>query len=239
LEPSKFKDVKGSTVRDGETGRRLAALPSRQVLADTVYEQIRTLIMNHGIAPGDRVNIDEIARELAVSGTPVRESLARLESEGLVSRLPLRGYRVTELLTRREIDDLYALRLLLEPASTARAAAAMTDAHAAALLAELSTCPSAPAGDGYEGYKALTAHDARLHELILRIAGNQAVEQAFVRTHCHLHFFRLSYNQPVGEQTIDEHRKIVDALISGKPNPAKAAMTHHLETARDRLLARF
>lgn len=98
-------------MRDGETGRRLAALPGRQVLADTVYEQIRTLIMNHGIAPGERVNIDEIARELDVSGTPVRESLARLESEGLVSRLPLRGYRVTELLTRREIDDLYALRL--------------------------------------------------------------------------------------------------------------------------------
>ncbi|MEC3976049.1 GntR family transcriptional regulator [Amycolatopsis sp. H20-H5] len=42
-------------------------------------------------APGARVNIDEIARELVVSATPVREALARLESEGLVSRLPPRG----------------------------------------------------------------------------------------------------------------------------------------------------
>ncbi|MEK8169458.1 GntR family transcriptional regulator [Streptomyces sp. M19] len=38
--------------------------------------------MNDGIAPGERVNIDEVARQLAVSGTPVREALARLESEG-------------------------------------------------------------------------------------------------------------------------------------------------------------
>jgi DNA-binding GntR family transcriptional regulator len=218
---------------------RLSALGNRQVLADGVYERIRALIMNDGIAPGDRINIDEIARELDVSGTPVREALARLESEGLVSRLPLRGYRVTELLTRDEVEDMYGLRLLLEPPSAAKAAAVMTDAHAAELSRELATCPAAPAAPLYDDYKALTAHDARLHELILRIAGNEAVAQAFARTHCHLHLFRLWYNQPTGEQTIDEHRAIVDALVSGKPAVARKAMTHHLETARDRLLVRM
>ena len=234
--------MKDSTVRDGaaqDKDRRLAALPNRQVLADGVYEQIRILIMSHGIAPGARVNIDEIARELDVSGTPVREALARLESEELVSRLPLRGYRVTELLTLREVDDLYSLRLLLEPPSAAKAAAMMTDAHAAELEAELETCPSPPAGVDYEAYKALTAHDTRLHEMILNFAGNNAVEQAFARTHCHLHCFRLLYNEPFGEQTIIEHREIVAALISGKPGAAKKSMAVHLETARDRFLSRF
>lgn len=220
-------------------GRRLEALPGRQVLADGVYEQIRALIMNDGIAPGARMNIDEIARELGVSGTPVREALARLESEELVSRLPLRGYRVTELLNRKEVDDMYALRLLLEPPSAALAAAAMSDANVALLEAEMATCPAAPAEDAYRDYKALTAHDQRLHELILRMAGNAAVEQAFARTHCHLHFFRLNYNQPFGEQTITEHRVIVEALIAGNPVGARKAMTDHLEVARDRLLDRL
>ncbi|GLY44243.1 GntR family transcriptional regulator [Amycolatopsis sp. NBRC 101858] len=220
-------------------GRRLEALPGRQVLADGVYEQIRALIMNDGIEPGARVNIDEIARELGVSGTPVREALARLESEELVSRLPLRGYRVTELLNRKEVDDMYSLRLLLEPPSAARAAAAMSDANVAALEAELATCPAAPVDDAYSDYKALTAHDARLHELILHLAGNVAVEQAFARTHCHLHFFRLNYNQPFGEQTIAEHRVIVDALVAGNAAKARKAMTDHLEVARDRLLSRL
>ncbi|MEV6648909.1 GntR family transcriptional regulator [Amycolatopsis sp. NPDC051371] len=222
-----------------DAGRRLQALPSRQVLADGVYEQIRALIMNDGIEPGARVNIDEIARELGVSGTPVREALARLESEELVSRLPLRGYRVTELLNRKEVDDMYALRLLLEPPSAARAASAMSDANVAALEAELATCPAAPAEDAHSDYKALTAHDARLHELILHLAGNVAVEQAFARTHCHLHFFRLNYNQPFGEQTIAEHRVIVDALVAGNAVGARKAMTDHLEVARDRLLSRL
>jgi len=220
-------------------GRRLEALPGRQVLADGVYEQIRALIMNDGIEPGARVNIDEIARELGVSGTPVREALARLESEELVSRLPLRGYRVTELLNRKEVDDMYALRLLLEPPSAARAASAMSDANVALLEAELATCPAAPVDDAYSDYKALTAHDARLHELILHMAGNVAVEQAFARTHCHLHFFRLNYNQPFGEQTIAEHRVIVDALVAGNAARARKAMTDHLEVARDRLLSRL
>jgi DNA-binding GntR family transcriptional regulator len=208
----------------------------RQVLSDDVYVRIRTLIMNHDIEPGARANIDELARELDVSGTPVREALARLESEGLVIRLPLRGYRITELLTRKEVQDLYGLRLLLEPASAAAAARVMTPALATALEQELATCPSAPAEDTYE---ALTAHDARLHEQILRIAGNDAVRQAFLRTHCHLHIFRLSYTQPLGEQTIVEHRAIVAALIAGDPASAYATMTHHLETARNRLLTRF
>ncbi|MFG1642085.1 GntR family transcriptional regulator [Amycolatopsis sp. NPDC049252] len=221
------------------SGRRLEALPSRQVLADGVYEQIRALIMNDGIEPGARVNIDEIARELGVSGTPVREALARLESEELVSRLPLRGYRVTELLNRKEVDDMYALRLLLEPPSAALAAAAMSDESVAALEAELATCPAAPVHDAYSDYKALTAHDARLHELILHLAGNVAVEQAFARTHCHLHFFRLNYNQPFGEQTIAEHRTIVDALVAGSAAGARKAMTAHLEVARDRLVSRL
>ncbi len=218
---------------------RLAKLPSRQVLADGVYERVRALIMNHGIAPGDRVNIDEIARELDVSGTPVREALARLESEGLVSRLPMRGYRVTELLTAQELTDLYELRLLIEPVSAAKAATRMTNDSAQALRAELQTCPSAPVGDSYETYRALTSHDDRLHTLILRLAGNTAVEQAFSRTHCHLHTFRLTYDRPFGVQTIEEHRKIVVALIAADADAASAAMVHHLETARDRLLSRF
>ena len=212
---------------------------TRRVLADDVYEQIRALIMSDGIAPGARVNIDEVARALDVSPTPVREALARLESEELVSRLPLRGYRVTELLNRKQVDDLYALRLLLEPPSAALAAAAMTPETVLLIEEELATCPAAPADDAYHDYKNLTAHDQRLHELILRIAGNEAVLQAFAKTHCHLHLFRLNFQQPFGVQTITEHRATVEALVAGDAVGASDAMTAHLEVARARLLDRM
>ena len=90
-------------------------LPARQVLADDVYEAVKTLVMDHVIAPGARLSIDGLTRRLGVSQTPIREALARLESDGLVTKAPLRGYSATPLLTRSEVDDLFQFRLLVEP----------------------------------------------------------------------------------------------------------------------------
>ena len=70
----------------------------RQMLADDVYEAIKTMLMDHVIRPGARISIDGLAREFQVSSTPVREALARLESEGLALKEPLKGYRATPLL---------------------------------------------------------------------------------------------------------------------------------------------
>ena len=106
-------------------------LPQRQVLADDVYEAVKALVMDHVIAPGARVSIDGLARELGVSQTPIREALARLESDGLVTKEPLRGYSATPLLTRAEVDDLFQFRLLIEPWVAGRAAElASRDDHA-------------------------------------------------------------------------------------------------------------
>src|ERR1044071_4865114 len=115
----------------------------------------------------------------------------------------------------------------------------MTPEFAGQIEEELATCPAAPADDAYDDYKNLTAHDQRLHELILRIAGNEAVLQPCAKTHCHLHLFRLNFQQPFGVQTITEHRAIVDALVARDEAGASAAMTAHLEIARARLLDRM
>ena len=70
-------------------------LPQRQALADDVYEAINALLMDSIIAPDARITIDTLARQLGVSPTPVREALARLESDGLVVKQGLRGYFAT------------------------------------------------------------------------------------------------------------------------------------------------
>src|SRR4051812_10810655 len=86
--------------------------------------------MDHEMAPGDRLNIDALARQLAVSPTPVREALARLESDGLVRKRPLIGYTVAPVLTRQEFEELYDMRLILETAAARRAAGVGLDASA-------------------------------------------------------------------------------------------------------------
>ncbi|WP_112248457.1 GntR family transcriptional regulator [Kribbella monticola] len=202
----------------------------RQMLADDVYEAIKTMLMDHTIRPGARISIDGLARDFQVSSTPVREALARLESEGLADKEPLKGYRATPLLTLEEFDDLYRFRQLLEPWAARRAAERIDDAGRARLRAELSTAVEPTAVD-YAGYKSLTAHDNRFHTLIASLSGSDQVRLAFERTHCHLHIFRLHYDRDTGPEVLVEHRQIVEAITTGTPTAAEAAMHHHLENS--------
>src|SRR3954466_3542759 len=108
----------------------------RATLGDDVYETLRGVILEHMLAPGERVNIDALSRELEVSPTPVREALARLESEGLVRKRPLAGYTVSPLLTRDEFHHMFDMRLLLECAAARWAAERATGAQRTLLVAE-------------------------------------------------------------------------------------------------------
>lgn len=212
-------------------------LVRRPILSDDVYEQLKTLIMNGSIEPGARMNTLDLSRQLDVSPTPVREALARLESDGLVVKLPLKGYSTTDLLSGDQIRELYELRLLLEVPSARQAALHLTDAQAKMLEDEMAGVDEAPQDNRYETYQTLTAHDVRLHRLILTIAGNEMVRQAFERTHCHLHVFRLTYRGRFGEDTITEHTDVVNALLSRDGDAAEHAMRTHLIQSRDRVLA--
>jgi len=209
---------------------------SRAVLADQAYLSVRALIMDHVLGPGAHVSIDGLARELNVSQTPLREALAWLEAEGLLRKEALRGYFVSPLLTKRELDDLFEFRLRLEPWSCARAAERVTAKDRSQLRRESTPLTVAPAGANYEQHKLLFAHDQRLHQLLFAIAGNTFVAEAYDRAHCHLHLYRLSQRTDVSTQTADEHRRIVSAVIEGLPDEACNAMKDHLDRSRRRLV---
>jgi DNA-binding GntR family transcriptional regulator len=211
-------------------------MPTRLILADETYEAIKALIMNHQLRPGERVNIDALARDLRVSPTPVREALARLESDGLVVKEPLRGSRTTALLNRREFDELYEMRLLLEPWVARRAAEGITPEGRERIAAEIEVGVPILAGSDYGTYKTVFEHDARFHELIFELAGNQLLRSVWNRTHCHLHLFRLYYAAGLGSLALQEHQAVGEALIAGDADRAEDAMCRHLNASRNRLL---
>ncbi|HRA64843.1 MAG TPA: GntR family transcriptional regulator, partial [Caldilinea sp.] len=71
----------------------------KTVLADAVYERLKARIMDQGYPPRERLNIDALAVDLSVSPTPIREALARLSAERLVTFAAFKGYRVSPLMT--------------------------------------------------------------------------------------------------------------------------------------------
>jgi DNA-binding GntR family transcriptional regulator len=211
----------------------------RLTLTDDVYEAIKGLVMDGTLAPGERVTIDALARDLDVSPTPVREALARLESDGLVRKRPMAGYTTAPLLDRAQFEHLFEMRLLLEVPAAELAARRRSEADARLLLAAAHR-PSEPVDtSGYTGYAAFTAHDARFHDLVAALAGNPMLAEAFGRLHAHLHLHRHYLPAEPAGPTGAEHDRIAAAVAAGDPAAAGAAMRDHLDASRRRHAVAF
>src|SRR6185312_9819608 len=88
----------------------------RQGLVEEVYDLIRSDIMSLKIPPDTRILVDNLVRDLGVSHTPIREALSMLEGVGLVAKKHFVGYCTAPTLNRRQFDELFEMRLLIEPA---------------------------------------------------------------------------------------------------------------------------
>lgn len=151
--------------------RRTATAPRRHVLADGAYGAIKVMILEHEIAPGEHVGIDELARDLSVSPTPVREALARLESDGLVTKIPLRCYEATDLLSVQQFDELFYFRALIEQWAAAEASRRSTRLEIEAIRAELDRAQQGSIDPRTASYTAFIEHDTRFHTLVAKTSG--------------------------------------------------------------------
>lgn len=208
-------------------------------LAEEAYDAIFAQLMALTIAPGARITVDNLARELNVSQTPIREALGRLEGEGLVIRTHLIGYSAAPQISRRRFEDLYDLRLLLEPEAAARAAQAMDERQLVVLQAVAANMSRRQGGDERLRYAAFARQDAIFHDKILAFAGNELVRRTLAQQHTHFHIFRLLFHARVTEEALDEHAALLDALAKADGKAAKRAMRRHIELSRDRLLPAF
>jgi DNA-binding GntR family transcriptional regulator len=204
-----------------------------------VYEAIFAQLMALKIPPGARINVDNLVRELNVSQTPIREALGRLEGEGLVVKTHLIGYSAAPQIARRRFDELYQLRLLLEPDSAARAALAMDDEKLATLREAAGVMGRRDGTDERLRYSTFARQDAMFHDRILEYAGNELIRETLNHQHTHFHIFRLMFHSRVTEEALDEHEALLTAFAAGDASAAEKAMRVHLEHSRDRLLPAF
>jgi DNA-binding GntR family transcriptional regulator len=208
-------------------------------LSDEVYEAILSRLMALKIGPGARITVDNMARELNVSPTPIREALGRLEGEGLVTRTHLVGYRAAPQISRRRFEELYEMRLMLEPACAARAAGRATP-EGLAHLREVTAAMFRPEGDDPRlRYSAFARWDAQFHDAVMALAGNELVRHTLAHQHTHFFIFRLMFHSSVTEEALGEHEALLASLAAGDGAGAEQAMRIHIERSRDRLLPAF
>ncbi len=206
---------------------RLAPITTEAVVSvnDMVTRTLREAILQAKFRPGERLLQDHLAEELRVSRQPVREALRRLESEGLLIRMPGRSVMVREY-SEQEIRENYHLRELLE-AEAARLAAERIQASELQELKLLNRTIAAAAASG-ETWRFLEAN-ARFH----RVIHASTRLPTLVRLINQLWIGHAVYTPLLvpgrAAQSVEEHQAIIAALEAHDPGEAAARMRVHIE----------
>jgi DNA-binding GntR family transcriptional regulator len=205
-------------------------------LVEDVYNRIREDIMSMKIPPDSKVSVDRLARELQVSQTPIREALSMLEANGLVMKQRFVGYCTAPTLNRKQFEELYEIRRLLEPYAARCAAQRMSDKELLEISGLALRMSPEHAADSQATYTHFAVEDGEFHALIARGSGNTLIAEALDRLHTHLHIFRLRFHSVVTNEAFTEHSLITRALQQRDADAAEAAMRSHVQKSYERLV---
>jgi DNA-binding GntR family transcriptional regulator len=198
-------------------------------------ELIRQAILDGRLEPGSRLKEEELARELGISRTPVREALLMLQAEGLIETTPSRG-AVVRTHDADDLIDLYQLRALLE-GYAARQAATRVSEEGLEQLDESCDRFDAVADDDV---RELVRENMWFHSAIHATAASPRLSR-MVRSVIELPLVYKSYVWYSPDQkriSAHYHHQITNALRSRDPDRAEALMREHVFEARDLLVAR-
>jgi DNA-binding GntR family transcriptional regulator len=212
--------------------------PLTRNASSAATELIRQAIVDGRLPPGRRLKEEELARELGISRTPIREALLMLHAEGLVDAAPNRGAAVRSH-SVEDLDDLYQLRAVLEGYSTRRAATRLSDDEISSLRESCERFDGLLA-DGAD-MNALVKENLVFHQTILESSGSERLT-AMVRQVIELPLVYRSYVWYSPEQqriSAHYHVQITRALEARDAERAELVMKEHIFEARDLLLTHW
>lgn len=205
-------------------------------LADLAYNSVIAAIIDQQFRPGDPLNISELARQLDMSNTPIREALARATSERLVKQVSNKGYMVAPLLSEAEYINLFDTRILLESYAIKHSQSVKLQ-ELRHIITEMSQVES---GTTFREYREVIEYDRCFHKLLVDSANNLFVSRAWRDLHCHLHQNRLRYYDTSNAfhlgYAIQEHNTILEYLENGDMTAAAEANMTHLRNTQNRIM---
>ncbi|WP_333574351.1 GntR family transcriptional regulator [Sphingomonas sp.] len=200
------------------------------IVVRTLSEQIFTIVREQivsGKLPVDQaIRQDALANQLGVSKIPLREALARLEQEGLLVGQANRGYFVRAM-SSGEAEEIFALRLAIEPDAVAAGALSATDADRAAAREALAALDVAAA----EHLDEVAARNREFHIAMVRPGGRLLTTQLVERLQILAERYVHKHLEPAGREDRAhlEHAELMTAWESGDADRARALARAHIE----------
>jgi DNA-binding GntR family transcriptional regulator len=217
--------------------KRLAPirLDSYQPLREVVCETLRDAIRKGILKPGERLMEIQLAEELGVSRTPVREAIRKLELEGYVIMMPRRGTYVANL-SIRDVNEVFEIRTSLDSLASGLAAERITDEELERLQRLLVLISEYVETNDME---KIVETDTEFHDLLYQASRNTRLVGIIFNLREQLTRFRTTSMAFPGRlaATLEEHRRIVEAIAQGDVKEAQAAAEYHMEKSEQTLLA--
>lgn len=203
-------------------------------LADQVFDVLERDILTGEFAQGEILTESRLSEKLGVSRTPIREALKRLTMEHIIE-MTAKGARVIGI-TRKDIADIYAIRLRTEGTAAAMAAQNMTDSALEELRSTLELQEFYTQRRDPEGIKNM---DSRFHQIIYENCGSTIFHDMLEPLHRKIiKYRRVSISIPSrAERSLAEHRGIYEALAARDAKKAETLMVTHIANAGEGILS--
>jgi DNA-binding GntR family transcriptional regulator len=218
---------------------RIAREPALEPLSETLlgaraYRALWEDIVRGRIDFGAQLRPDAIAEQLDISVTPVREALHRMERDGLILKLPYRGWFVREF-TEQEVRELYEMRAALESFSVGRACDRITAEELAWLRDHQTVGEAALRAGNMEAYRI---YNRDLHAAITDAARNTYLSSAMGQLTLQSQMLMAKTIRLVGRpsRAIEEHREVIDLIAARKRAEAQALIERHILSALEDIL---
>lgn len=197
---------------------------------EKVYNELKQAIINNELAPGEALNERRLADSLGISRTPIREALQWLERDGWVESEPCRGTWVREI-SGADIDELYQMRLALEPMAAELAASYISEAEREGLKTIVEELNKQPLNIKHQDFVNM---DIEFHLYLAKISGNRLLYHSLNGLMEMMAMYSIQnmirktdpYQVPIGE-----HIDILMAIVNRDSLGAKAAAKKHITRA--------
>lgn len=212
----------------------LNAQIKRTSLVDAVYESLLEAIVSGGLAPGAELNSVELAQQLEVSRTPVKEAIKLLIHDGLVEQVNNHKARVAQF-TSQDICEIYELREQLEGAAVEKVTQSIDEKVLNQLRSESESLLQTY-GELSWASKAVN-YDIRFHTILATESGNRRLLKEIMRYRLLVRgFCRMTGSEETLLQALKEHIVIIEAIESREPLLARQAMVSHIQARKETVL---
>ena len=211
---------------------------SYQPLRKQVYEVLRQTILTGKLKPGEKITEVEIAEELNVSRTPVREAIRMLELEELIVIVPQRGVFVAGIKSTKEINDIFQVRAELEGLAAYLAAQNITEEQLVSInnyADKIKECIND------NNLQRCIEIDISFHQAIYEAADNKWLQKMLDSLFEQITRFRASSLGQEGrmETALNEHKKLSKAFAEKEAEKARQLAKQHIENARQSVVKVF